>query len=105
MVHARRGNVEMAREMARGALTMIESMEGSEYAIQVRALCCEILALSASSTKTGERSEDRSRYDAAATYVDHIAGYIQNETWEATFRARQPVRFVLERCHHVSDSP
>ncbi|NUO47510.1 MAG: hypothetical protein HOV80_01495, partial [Polyangiaceae bacterium] len=74
--------------LARTALGAIESCGGSEYGVEVRALCCDAI-------RRGAPSSAADVYQRAATHVKKVASYIRDPALEKTFLSRGIVDRIL----------
>jgi tetratricopeptide (TPR) repeat protein/tRNA A-37 threonylcarbamoyl transferase component Bud32 len=112
--HARLGRDEQAYELATAALTTIEKMDGSEYGVEVRALCCG--AIRHREQSHGEEQADlraeaqadlRAEAQARArSYINSVMKHIRKPEHRTSFRARPPVCEILAPAdHQASDSP
>jgi hypothetical protein len=63
-------------------------MQGTEYGLATRVLCCEALA-KAGSPQAGEMRE------RAAAYAKSLLGYIRDPLFQRTFLSRPVVRALL----------
>ncbi|MBM4358914.1 MAG: AAA family ATPase [Deltaproteobacteria bacterium] len=83
--------------LATTALGAVEAMEGSEYGIEVRSLCCEavIRALGADGSGAGATvMTDVCR--RALSHVDALSGFIRDPAQRERFMMRPPVRSILD---------
>jgi tetratricopeptide (TPR) repeat protein len=70
------------------ALSDLEDLQGTEYGLVTRALCCE--ALRAAGSRQAEEMQAR-----AAEYVQELLGAIRDEEHRRLFLKRPPVRSLL----------
>jgi predicted ATPase len=83
--------------LATTALGAVEAMEGSEYGIEVRSLCCEAVIRALG----GDRSTAGSTVNAdvcrrALNQVDKVAGFIRDPSLRDRFMERPAVRSIVE---------
>ncbi|NUP05637.1 MAG: protein kinase [Polyangiaceae bacterium] len=74
--------------LARTAFGAIETCGGSEYGLEVRALCCEAI-------RRGSPSTADDAYQRAATHVRKVAGYIRDRDLKRSFLRRSIVERIL----------
>ncbi|MBK6513919.1 MAG: protein kinase [Polyangiaceae bacterium] len=74
--------------LARTAFGAIETCGGSEYGVEVRALCCEAIRRASPST-----ADDA--YQRAAAHVRKIAGHIRDPDLKSAFLSRSIVERIL----------
>ncbi len=91
------GDTQAGVLLATTALGAIEAMEGSEYGILVRSLCCEAVfralkddAIGASSSMTAEICR------RALDHVDRVADYIRDPQLRALFFKRPTVKLIVD---------
>src|SRR5258706_11328950 len=89
-----RARVEMGENhtgilLATTAMGAIETLQGSEYGLATRALCCEALTRAGSP----QAGEIRSR---ARTYVNRVIAYIRDPIFRELFLKRRVVAQILE---------
>jgi tetratricopeptide (TPR) repeat protein len=106
---AQLGDHATARTLAFSALTSVEELEGSEYGIEVRALCCATLSR-VTATDTGPAAAmSHEAYARARDYVESLAQHIRKPELLTSFHERPPVRKILEATRQVDgqidDSP
>ncbi len=76
--------------LARTAFGAIENVGGSEYGIEVRALCCDAI-------RRGSPSTADDAYQRAAAHVRKVAGFIRDPELKRSFLSRALVeRIVIE---------
>jgi serine/threonine protein kinase/tetratricopeptide (TPR) repeat protein len=98
-----RARVEMGENhtgilLATTAMGAIETLQGSEYGILTRALCCEALARAGSP----QSSEIRER---ARAYVSKLVQYIRDPNFRELFLKRRVVQEILHESPQPSKSP
>jgi len=83
--------------LATTALGSVEAMEGSEYSIEVRSLCCEtvIHALEKDSREGAVPTMTADVCRRALNQVDKVAGYIRDLRLRELFFQRPPVRAIV----------
>jgi eukaryotic-like serine/threonine-protein kinase len=74
--------------LARTALGAIESCGGSEYGVEVRALCCDAI-------RRGAPTSASDVYQRAASHVKKVASYIRDPALEKAFLSRSIVDRIL----------
>jgi eukaryotic-like serine/threonine-protein kinase len=87
------GDTQAGILLATTALGAVEAMEGSEYGIEVRALCCEAIIRAVGSTSPTLTADVCRR---GLDHVDRIAGYIRDERHRERFFQRPPVKSIVE---------
>jgi hypothetical protein len=100
------GDTQAGVLLATTALGAVEGMEGSEYGIEVRSLCCQAVIRAIASESTG-RSGSTMTADVcrrALNQVDRIAGYIREPRMRELFFQRPPVRAIVELATRVGSS-
>jgi len=98
------GDIQAGQMLATTALGAVEAMEGSEYGIKVRSLCCEAViralqddSIGATAAMTAEVCQRGLRH------VDKIGGYIRDERLRELFFNRSPVRYIVDHAIEFSD--
>ncbi|MCC6524431.1 MAG: protein kinase [Polyangiaceae bacterium] len=94
------GNQSAGLLLATTAFGAVEAMEGSEYGLEVRSLCCEAMCASSLGAAEGEDEPPAMIKDVcqrALGHVDRLASYIRDRAHRALYFKRPPVRAVLER--------
>ncbi len=90
------GDIQKGLFLATTGLGAVEAMEGSEYGIEVRGLCCDaVIHATQADRASGMRSPmtlDVCR--RALDEVDRIAGYIRDPQLRERFFRRPPVRAI-----------
>jgi hypothetical protein len=84
--------------LATTAMGAIETLQGSEYGIPTRALCCEALARAGSP----QSHEIRER---ARAYVSRLVEYIRDPIFRELFVKRRVVQEILLESPQPSKSP
>jgi hypothetical protein len=74
--------------LATTAMGAIDTLQGSEYGVATRALCCEALRRAGSP----QSEEMRAR---ASEYVRRLLSYIRDPSFKVTFLRRRVVRDIL----------
>ena len=83
--------------LATTALGAVEAMEGSEYGIEVRSLCCEAIIKAVGNDRSAAGSNlstDVCR--RALNQVDKLSGYIRDAQHRERFMHRPAVRSIVE---------
>jgi eukaryotic-like serine/threonine-protein kinase len=83
--------------LATTALGAVEAMEGCEYGVEVRSLCCEAVIKALAAERGGSAAAmtgDVCR--RALDHVDRIAGYIRDARLRESFYERPPVRAIVD---------
>jgi len=90
------GDAQAGVLLATNALGAVEAMEGSEYGIEVRSLCCDavIKALGKDAASGTTLTTDVCR--RALDQVDKLAGYVRDARLREQFHERAPVRSIVE---------
>ncbi|MFP6685202.1 MAG: protein kinase [Polyangiaceae bacterium] len=102
---AQLGDHVAARTLASSALTTVEELEGSEYGIEVRAMCCSTLSRVTATDSDAPGTVSDEAYERARVYVESLAQHIRKPELLKSFHERPPVRQILEATHHVGESP
>ena len=83
--------------LANTAFGAVEGMEGSEYGIEVRSLCCEaIIKARGFDTSASGSSLNTDVCRRALAQVDKLAGYVREPELRERFMHRPPVRSIVE---------
>jgi tetratricopeptide (TPR) repeat protein len=91
------GDTQAGVLLATTAMGAVEALEGSEYAVEVRAHCCEAV-INALGDQQGSGSAPTMTADVcrrALAQVDKIAGYIRDPKLREMFFNRPPVRRIV----------
>ena len=68
-------------------------MEGSEYGVWVRSLCCEAVIRATAGEEYSDMMADICR--RSLNHVDRVAGYIRDAAVREAFFDRPPVAFIV----------
>ncbi|MBM4375999.1 MAG: protein kinase [Deltaproteobacteria bacterium] len=91
------GNGRAGIKLATKALSAVESMEGSEYGIEVRSLCCEAVTKALSRERPAEGTDlDTDVCRRALHHVDKLSSYVRDPWLRDRFMERPPVRAIVE---------
>jgi len=91
------GNGHAGVLLANTAFGAVEGMEGSEYGIEVRSLCCEaIIKARGFDTSASGSSLNTDVCRRALAQVDKLAGYVREPELRERFMHRPPVRSIVE---------
>ncbi|MBL9023334.1 MAG: protein kinase [Myxococcales bacterium] len=91
------GELHTGTLLARTALGAIESCGGSEYGVEVRALCCEAI-------RRGAPGSALDAYQRAAAHVTKVASYIRDPSLKHSFLGRAMVARILSESRPPSES-
>ncbi len=92
------GDTQSGVLLATTAMGVIEAMEGSEYSIEVRSLCCEAVILAHGAAPEGSSAPNMTAdvCRRALDQVDKIAGYVRDPKLREQFFRRPPVKSIVE---------
>lgn len=91
------GANERGIELATQALEAVEAMEGSEYGLEIRSLCCEaVIKAHTRAPATGEFDLHTVVCRRALNQVDRLSSYVRDPWLRERFMERTPVRAVVE---------
>jgi ATP/maltotriose-dependent transcriptional regulator MalT len=91
------GDTQAGQLLATTALGAVEAMEGSEYGVHIRSLCCQAVIRALHSDNIGStRTMTADICRRALDHVDHIAGYIRDPHMREIFLERPPVKYVVD---------
>jgi len=92
------GEAQAGALLATTAIGAVEAMEGSEYGVEVRAMCAEAMmrAFRAEGSFGAASSMSADVCRRALAHVDTVASYIRDPKLAELFFARPPVRLVRE---------
>jgi serine/threonine protein kinase/tetratricopeptide (TPR) repeat protein len=91
------GDTQTGVLLATNALGAVEAMEGSEYGIEVRSLCCEAAIAAQAQVRTvASPSLTADVCRRALDQVDRIAGYIRDPRLRDLFFQRPAVKGIVE---------
>ncbi len=91
------GEGQVGVSLATSALAAVEEMEGSEYGIEIRSLCCEAVIKARGSDQSAAGANFNTDIcRRALSEVDKVAGYIRDPKLRDRFMQRPPVRAVVE---------
>jgi tetratricopeptide (TPR) repeat protein len=96
------GDTQAGILLATTSLGAVEAMEGSEYGIEVRALCCEAILRAVGGTSPTLTADVCRR---GLDHVDKIAGYIRDERHRERFFQRPPVKTIVELATRFPPGP
>jgi hypothetical protein len=101
------GETAAGVDLARQALAAVEAMEGSEYGIEVRSLCCEAVVRAEGGldhAAAGRPAAEHSSHlcQRALTHVEKIRGFIRDAALRDSFLERPPVRTILDHSARTS---
>jgi tetratricopeptide (TPR) repeat protein/tRNA A-37 threonylcarbamoyl transferase component Bud32 len=83
--------------LATNAFEAVEAMEGSEYGIEVRSLCCDALHRALAADASGRASDRRAELcRRSLAEVERVAGYVRDPASRQRFFERPQVRVVVE---------
>jgi serine/threonine protein kinase/tetratricopeptide (TPR) repeat protein len=88
---AHAGETYPAALLARTTFAAVEAIAGSEYGVEIRALCCE--ALMHNAAESSDESCER-----AIAHVHRVAGYIRDPLLRQRFFSRTVVQRILTIC-------
>jgi hypothetical protein len=93
------GDAQAGVLLATTALGAVEAMEGSEYGIEVRSLCCDavIKALGKDALPGSGTTVTTDVCRRALNNVDVVSGYIRDPRLRERFFQRPPVRSIVEQ--------
>jgi hypothetical protein len=110
-IRADLGDLERAAELATEAFVAVEAMEGSEYGIEIRSLCCDA-ARRADCARTADEPHGGGALGASAAgpsrpslsnicrraslHVEQVSALIRDPVFVQRFRSRPPVQLVLQ---------
>jgi eukaryotic-like serine/threonine-protein kinase len=97
------GDTQSGILLATTALGAVEAMEGSEYGIEVRSLCCEaVIVALADERMSGSTSMTADVCRRALDHVDRIAGYVRDPSMRDRFFQRTSVRQIIDNAARFS---
>ena len=100
------GDTQSGVLLATTALGAVEAMEGSEYGLEVRSLCCQAVIKALHQEKltgsTPAMTADVCR--RALDEVDRIAGFIRDDEMRELFFDRMPVREIVQNAGRFARS-
>jgi len=94
------GDLQTGILLATNAMGAVEAMEGSEYGIEVRSLCCDAMLRGHPMAREPSTSTPLPVLDTCQRALEHvqcIAGYIRDSQLRELFRERSPVKRILEQ--------
>ena len=91
------GNGQAGVLLATTALGAVEAMEGSEYGIEIRSLCCEAVIKAVGFDRSATASTlNTSVCRRASNQVDKVLSYVRDPQLRERFMMRPPIRSIVE---------
>ena len=101
------GETAAGLKLAHQAMAAVEAMEGSEYGIEVRSLCCEAVLRAEQAAGSGAAPGSSPEQGAhvcqrAMTHVEKVRGFIRDPVLRDRFLSRPPVHTILDHTARAS---